>query len=385
MIARFRPTYTYADIFSSQFADEIKSRNIVIKELQNLYKTKNIFLFGSGREALYILLKSLNVSGGVLSPAYNCIVVPDAIRFSGMSNQFVDISLDDYNMNAKSLLNTINTKSKVLLATHQFGVPCDIERIKSISNKHNLLLIEDAAAAMGAKIGTKLVGTHGKASIISFQDTKVINGIEGGALIVHDERLANKVKNLIPEQAFTNDFKYFGKALIYKLSTSRLFYDFIFKIWTTKSGSYTTAEKSQKIIPHDYVSNMKFLAMNLIGKQIKGLSVNVLRRQEIANMYMSNLSGGNNIVLPKIQSNIYPAWTRFPVRVKNKKLFFEKCIKNGVDLAWTFSYSCPKEYKDMRAAPNALIAAKSVLDLPIYPNLSNMEIYKIISAVKDSL
>ena len=78
-----------------------------------------------------------------------------------------------------------------------------------------------------------------------------------------------------------------------------------------------------------------------------------------------------------------PAWARFPIRVKNKKVFFEKMINQGIDLAWTFSYTCQGNNK--RKFINSEYAAETVLDLPIYPDLDTSSVEKIVMAVKGVL
>ena len=95
------------------------------------------------------------------------------------------------------------------------------------------------------------------------------------------------------------------------------------------------------------------------------------------------LSKVKRVKLPKIKKGVKPAWVRFPIMTENKLIFYKRLSANGVDLAWTFSYSCSSEYGD-RLTPNSLEAANHVLDLPIYPNLINDDIDKIIREIKNA-
>lgn len=371
MIARFRPDYSYKDLIDSLFADYEKSEKDLTEWLQNNFKSKNIFYYYSSRVGLFALIKSLELQGKcVVSPAYNCIAVPDAVRFAKMRNQFADISLTDYNATPQSVEKAINNQTKIILATHQYGIPCDIEALKAISQKHNLLLVEDAAPALGAKIGKRPAGGFGEAAFISFQDTKSISAIEGGCLIVQNDKLAKKIEKSKLLHSVKDRIDFFKKGLIYKIATTPLLYKFVFEYWTRKSGAYTLREKSLKKIPEYYSSGMNIFSLSLIARQIKDLEKNIKKRNNIANIYLKKINP-KKAGLPKIKSGITPSWARFPVRIKNREKFFKAMVKEGVDLAWTFNYTCPQEIGiDSKDFPNATEASETILNLPIYANLS---------------
>ena len=374
MIARFRPTYFYKDLLSAYLDRGDWSR--LKKKLEDLYRTKDIFFFSQARVALFVLLNSLNKQGGVISPAYNSISVADAVKSVGMVNQFADISLNDYNMYPKSVEKVVDKTTKVLIATHQFGIPCDILALKKIALKYGLVLIEDAADALGAKINGKLAGTFGVASIISFENTKVISGFKGGCLLVYDKKLTEKIKKVKLENNGDNSLA-FLKSLAIKFLTNDSAYNLFFPLWTTILGKTTQDESSQQKFTVGYLSKISPFSASLVLKQIGRLDQNIQRRQEIAKAYLSGLAGQKNVQLPKVKTGSSPSWVRFPFRVKKKQKFFEKIVKKGVDLTWTFSYVVDQ-------APNARLAAEEVLGLPIYPSLTDDEISKAITVIKKS-
>ena len=380
MIARFRPVYSYSDILAGFFSSQ-KDIEILRKKIQELFKTEYVFFYSQARVALYILIKALSQKGAVISPAYNCIVVPDAIRFAGMDNQLADVSLDDYNMTIKDVQKVINNQSKILLATHQYGIPCDIEGLSSVAKRNELILIEDAAAAMGANINGKLVGTSGVASIMSFQDTKVLNGVTGGCLVIFDKSLAARVKELSFNVDLISKLNFLKKAVAFKTATLPLVYSLVFPIWTKKAGAYTMPEESEKNMPDDYLEGINVVTASLINKQIPNLEEIVQKKKNIGDKYLKLLSGVKSLILPKIKRGITPAWERFPIRVEDRLNFFRNLSGNGIDLAWTFSYSCAKEYSQNNA-PNTLHASEHVLNLPIYPDLDNNDIIKIVEKIK---
>jgi dTDP-4-amino-4,6-dideoxygalactose transaminase len=107
----------------------------------------------------------------------------------------------------------------------------------------------------------------------------------------------------------------------------------------------------------------------------------VEKRVNIANKYISALSQVNGLKLPQIKKGSKPSWVRFPIRVPNKIDFFRQLSGDGVDLAWTFSYSCADKYGE-KMRLNSREAAEHVLDLPIYPAMSEHDIIKVIQKVK---
>lgn len=384
MVSRFRPTYSYRNLINSLFADYIRSEKILTEWAEDNFKSKNIFFYSFARVGLYAFLASLKLKGGVISPAYNCIVVPDSVRFAKMENQFCDISLDDYNMSPKSVENTIDSQSKVILATHQYGIPCDVESLGRIAKKNDLFLFEDSAAALGGKIEGKLAGSFGDASLISFQDTKTINSVNGGCLIVHNKNIAEKIKKTYFKSSVKDKMNYFKKGMIYKMATEPIFYRFVFEYFTRKSGRYTLREVSLKKIPKDFLSGLNIFSLNLIVEQIKDLEKIVEKKNKIANVYSEKINP-EKTSLSKVTNGTISSWERYPIRVKDSVNFFKKMTKKGVDMAWTFNYTCPEELKqDDKMFPNAREAADTVICLPIYKDLSLQRAEKIAFLVNQS-
>jgi dTDP-4-amino-4,6-dideoxygalactose transaminase len=102
----------------------------------------------------------------------------------------------------------------------------------------------------------------------------------------------------------------------------------------------------------------------------------ISRRTEIAQFYMDELAACNKIALPIYPDNKLPVFMRFPIRVKGarKEVFYAKCVKKGVDLAFTFSYSCAPSLESFSCAKRA---AETVLNLPVYSKLTNNDLQKI--------
>lgn len=380
MIARFRPSYTYSDIFQalklslSKFPVEEK----LAEKIRLMYQVKYVFFFNQARVALYVLLKSLGIKGGVISPAYNCIVVPEAVDYAGLTNHFCEINLESFNMEAQDVKKALKKDSKIVLLTHQFGIPAKTEEIKKLAQKRKLVLIEDAAAALGGTYKNKLLGIIGRAAIISFQDTKIITAVDGGALITNDDHLAKRIKAFHQKLKRRGSLRPFFKALAFRLFTEPTVYPLVFKLWTHKARGY---DKRQEKIPPGHLFLWSKFQAALAYVQFDKLEENLKKREKIAKIYLEGLRKVKDLDLPRVEKDSLPAWVRFPIRVKKREKFFRYMSKNGIDLAWSFNYDCGEIFQKKRL-PNSQEAKQTVVDLPIYPDLSLKETRRVTFLVK---
>lgn len=382
MIPRYVPTYTYSDLtrslgscFQADVDHNLRSR------LATLYKAKHIFLFGSARVALYALLRAYNRPGDVLIPAYNCIVVPEAIHHAGYHSVFADIDYASLNMTAGTLKEAMSSDITVVLATHVFGIPCDIEEITGVSRQHGVLLVEDAAPAIGATFRGQAVGRFGDAAIISFQSTKVISGGTGGALLTDDDELAQEVGRLSQAAIAPGDcLGSFTKAVARKMATNSWIYpatQFGYRILHDEQMFEVVPPQTE--IPARFLTPCSRFCCALVLRQLDRLEWNLSRRRKLAQMYQDELARHPELTLPVIPEDCSPAWIQFPILVDNKRAFYKHMQRNGVDLSWTFRYSCADSY-GLDGFPNAQKAAKTVLGLPTYPSLSDEHAHLICNA-----
>jgi perosamine synthetase len=384
MIPRYAPTYTYADLLyglnrglQEDVGDSLRFR------LAAEYKAKHVFLVDSARVALYVLLRAYNRPGGVLMPAYTCIVVPEAVCFAGYRPVFVDIDYHSLSMTADALKKSISPDTSVVLATHLFGIPCDVEEIMDALRQHKVLVVEDAAPALGAEFRGALVGSLGAAAIISFQSTKVISGETGGALLTNDDELAAKVECLL-RAAIVPDghLRTFAKAIARKTVTNSRIYS------ATQFGYRIMRDERmfEVVAPHSEASS-SFLALcssfssALVLRQLDRLNWNLSRRRKLAQIYRAELSKHPGLALPILPEGCSPAWIQFPIQVDDKKAFYRHMQRNRVDVTWTYRYSCADSY-GLDGFPNAQRAAKTVLGLPTYPSLTEEQAQYICHVAK---
>lgn len=385
MIPRYGPTYSWHDsaVALSKALMGHPTRQLR-RELSRMYGAKHVFLVDGARVALFLLLRALGRPGRVILPAYNCIVVPEAVLYAGYVPLFVDIRRDSLNMTAHSVENSMSPDVTVVLATHQFGIPCAVDEIVSISRRHNVLVVEDAAAAIGAKCQGKMVGTFGDATIVSFHMTKVISGGIGGALLTSDDELASKVHTLLRAAASANRRLIpFLRAFAWKAATNPLLYPYLHVAYRLVYGEamHELLQVSSEIPPRFVRTCTRFSAA-LVLMQLQQLDSNLHRRRELADMYRSELSEYS--VLPAILGDCSPAWIQFPLLVGDRGTFYRYMQRKGVDLSWTYRYSCSDAF-GLGGFPNADRAAKMVLGLPTYPSLSDEDAWYICAVAKEYL
>jgi dTDP-4-amino-4,6-dideoxygalactose transaminase len=190
MIPRTKVNYSLSQLFRALFINngESRCRARLIASLSSILGINHILVTPSGRSALYILLRALDQKR-VLLPAYTCKAVVESALLAGKQVEYIEVNPRDFNMDM-SLLESAIDSSTIVIATHQFGIPCDIRRLCEISSKRGAFVIEDVAAAFGTRIGGRLAGTFANASFFSFDSTKLINvPLKAGFLATNDSAL----------------------------------------------------------------------------------------------------------------------------------------------------------------------------------------------------
>src|SRR4029079_10460950 len=149
-----------------------------------------------GRMAFYYILRALDLPPGseVIFPALTFWVVPEIARRASLKPVFVDVDPDTFNINPALVEAAITERTRVIVPTHLYGQPCEMDRVLDIAAKYNLIVVEDCAQAAGARFRGRRVGTFGHASFFSFQLLKGINTYGGGMAITSDAALSRSVQ-----------------------------------------------------------------------------------------------------------------------------------------------------------------------------------------------
>jgi perosamine synthetase len=167
------------------------------KEFSAYFGVKHVFFVSSGKAALYLILRALqSLNPGrdqVVIPAYTCFSVPSAIVKTGLTVMPCDIDPHTFDFDHGQLKNTIGSRTLCVVAGHLFGIPSDIERIKQLCHPHGIVVIEDAAQAMGGTVCDSKLGTMGDVGFFSFGRGKNITCGTGGGILTDSETIATMI------------------------------------------------------------------------------------------------------------------------------------------------------------------------------------------------
>ena len=183
--------------------------NQLEKALAEYLHVPYVCLFTNGTLPLMTALQALRITGEVITTPYSFVATTHSILWNGCTPVFVDIDPATGNMDPEKIEAAITPATTCIMPVHCYGKPCDTKRIQEIADKHGLKVIYDAAHAFGVEVLAEQYGLEaydekglagimnaGDMSTLSFHATKVYNTIEGGALVVHDEKMKRQIDNL---------------------------------------------------------------------------------------------------------------------------------------------------------------------------------------------
>ena len=175
----------------------VKHRARLIQELKAKFSAREVFLVSSGKAALTVILKALAASSGrrrVIIPAYTCFSVPSAIVKAGLEVVLCDVEPETLDFNFAELEDLINEDVLCVVPTHLFGRPADVDRVERLCEGKGIVVVEDAAQAMGGQSEKGLVGTLGDVAFFSLGRGKNLTCGTGGIILTRSLAIAEKIK-----------------------------------------------------------------------------------------------------------------------------------------------------------------------------------------------
>lgn len=173
----------------------------LVQELQTrlaeYLEVKNLILVSSGTVALEIAYKLLKLKGDVVTTPFSFVATTASIVNVGLKPVFADIDPYTFNLDPKNIEDAITDKTSAIVPVHVFGNACEIEKIEKIASNNNLKVIYDAAHAFGVQYKDRSILQFGDISTLSFHATKLFHTVEGGALIIKDDVLAEEAALMI--------------------------------------------------------------------------------------------------------------------------------------------------------------------------------------------
>lgn len=183
--------------------------NQLEKALAEYLHVPYVCLFTNGTLPLMTALQALRITGEVITTPYSFVATTHSIWWNGCKPIFVDIDPATGNMDPERIEAAITPATTCIMPVHCYGKPCNTKRIQEIADKYGLKVIYDAAHAFGVEVPAEQYGLEaydekgmagimnaGDMSTLSFHATKVYNTIEGGALVVHNEKMKKRIDNL---------------------------------------------------------------------------------------------------------------------------------------------------------------------------------------------
>jgi len=384
VISRTKANYSLRDLWRAwAIREDGRQKEQLAALLSDYTGEKNILLTPSGRGGLHFILKALD-QRRVLVPSYTCKAVVEAILLADKLPVHIDIEADGFNMDTSALARELDGDS-IVLATHQFGIPCAIEAIVALARERRAVVIEDAAASFGTRTAGRLTGTFGDAAFFSFDSTKLVNvPMKGGFVIAKDPHLFARIVK--EHEATTTPLPNARKWLLLVQATALvliehpLLYRAFHWLMFASRGSFT--QDSPQLDPklnafyrHALADWQAFIA----ALQVTQIDTLIAKRRELYRAYMRELATLASLKLPPEDSQSQWACVRFPICVRGDKLqYYRRAARRGIDFAFSFTFlACPRTFE------RAWRVADSVLDVPFYSKLGLDEVQRVSRVLSD--
>ena len=191
--------------------------------LAEYLKVPYVSLFTNGTLPLLTALQALRISGEVITTPYSFVATTHALWWNGIKPVFVDIEWATGCMDPNKIEAAITPKTTAIMPVHVYGKPCNVKAIQEIADKYGLKVIYDAAHAFGVEQDGVSLMNYGDMSTLSFHATKVYNTIEGGAMVMHDEKMKQRI-DYLKNFGFAGETEVVGPGINSKMDEMRAAY-----------------------------------------------------------------------------------------------------------------------------------------------------------------
>ena len=318
---------------------------------------------GSCTGALFLSLYANDIGSGdeVITVDHTYIATIDTIVRSGAKPVLVDIR-DDFNIDPGLIEEAITNRTEAIVPVHLNGRCCEMDKIMEIAEKHNLIVIEDAAQALGSKYKEKPAGSFGQTSCFSFYPAKILGSYgEGGMVCVNDKDLADKI--------------------------------YLLRDHGEKPSYLKTEEEKQSkdsaIAFYGFNSILDNLQAAFLNVKLKHFSEWIERRREIARIYHEGLSDIPDLILPPSsieQGSYFDVFQNYVIRAEKRDLLVEHLEKEGVEtlVKWATPNYFQEGLENLHEfkLPKTDQVSREVVSLPMYPELTNEQVEYVIESVK---
>lgn len=317
---------------------------------------------------LHVALAAAGIGPGdeVIVPTMTFCATANVVIHLGATPIIVDVKPDTLNIDPQRLEAAITPRTRAVIPVHLYGHPCDMDSINEIAKDHQLLVVEDAAHAVGAEWHGRRVGTLSPATAFSFYATKNLTTAEGGMITTDDDEYAEKMR-----------------------------------IWTLHGISHDawkrySAEGSwyYEVVAPGFKYNLTDLQSALGLHQLARLEAMTQRRAELASRYTEGLSDLPAIELPACHSGVRHTWHLYAIRLRlsmltiDRATFIEQLRAEGIGTSVHFIPLHRQPYYADRFGfepsdfPVADAAYERLISLPLYTRMSERDLDDVVEAVR---
>ena len=344
-----------ADIYASKWITNNGSFHQQLeKELAAYLKVSYLSLFTNGTLPLITALQALRITGEVITTPYSFVATTHSLWWNGIKPVFVDIDLATGNIDPNKIEAAITPNTTAIMPVHVYGKPCDTKAIQAIADKYGLKVIYDAAHAFGVEVNGESILNAGDLSTLSFHATKVYNTIEGGALVMHDEKMKKRI-DYLKNFGFADEVTVVAPGINSKMDEMRAAYGLL---------------------------------------NLKQVDAAIEARHQTAIKYREILHEVEGITFFDDMTGVRHNYSYFPIFIDENKygmtrdeLYFKMKEQNVLGrryfypLISTFSTYRGLESSNPRNLPNAHKMADSVISLPMHHALTEEDIQRILHCI----
>ncbi len=320
----------------------------------------------SATAGMHLTLSALDIDAGdeVITPSMTFASTINMIALRGATPVFVDIDYGTLNINAALIEEKITPKTRAIIPVHFAGAPVDMEKINQIAQKYNLVVIEDAAHAVGTYYKGIHAGGFGHAAIFSFHPIKNITTAEGGMITLNDAVLEKKLRLLRFHGIERDAWKRYGKG----------------------------GNPSYDIMAPGYKYNMPDLLAALGLAQFERWPELNAKRSKLAQLYLEGLKGVKGVDLPQILKYEHThAWHLFVIKILalDRDKFMNRLAEYNIGYGLHFPPTHTLSYvKDRYAASSGMLketerAADKIISLPLFPDMRQEDVQYVCAAIKE--
>lgn len=344
------------------------------KELANYIGVSDVQTCISATAGLMMALAALDLKAGdeIITTSLTFVATLNTIVQAGGTPRLVDIDPKTYNLDLDAVEAAIGPRTRGIVPVHYAGLPVDLDRLYAIAEKHSLRVIEDAAHAIGAEYKGRKIGSFGDTQVFSFHPNKNMTTGEGGCIVTRDTAMKDRIVKL--------RFHGIDREVFNRFS---------------KNGS-----QHYDIALAGYKFNLTDIQAALGIHQLAALETFNARRTEIVSRYYEELAGWEQITLPDVRNLPYShkhAWHLFTPTVNTAKCHLNrdelmerlKLAGIGTGLHWDAPHLSTyyRERWGYRHGqfPITEYVTKSILSLPLFPDMTESQQTRVLEAMKDVL